>query len=164
MQGEDNFGVHCLDLGSGKGGASRWLAKEYGCKITAFNLGERQNAFNVERAQAAGIGHLVETYLGSFNEPLPADWTNQFDMVRASVATACGHAIPGGIMQCKGRLLTKIPDMPPAITAQQPPVCTWASIKEFPTYFGPFVLPNACAQCNSNLWHTLAETEAAEHM
>jgi cyclopropane fatty-acyl-phospholipid synthase-like methyltransferase len=81
MQGEDNGTVHCLDLGSGKGGASRWLAKTYGCKITAFNLGERQNAFNLERAKADGIGHLVETHLGSFNEPLPADWTDKYDMV-----------------------------------------------------------------------------------
>lgn len=91
MQGADNGSVHCLDLGSGKGGASRWLAKEYGCKITAFNLGERQNAFNLERAKAAGIGHLVETHLGSFNEPLPGDWTDKYDMVRSTHSSAHTH-------------------------------------------------------------------------
>jgi SAM-dependent methyltransferase len=90
MQGEDNGSVCCLDLGSGKGGASRWLAKEYGCKITAFNLGAKQNAFNLERAKASGIGHLVETHLGSFNEPLPSDWTDKYDLVRMYLLPAHG--------------------------------------------------------------------------
>jgi cyclopropane fatty-acyl-phospholipid synthase-like methyltransferase len=73
--------VHVLDLGSGKGGASRYLASTYGCAVTCFNLGERQNAFNLERAEAAGIGHLISTHLGSFNEPLPIEWTDKFDLI-----------------------------------------------------------------------------------
>jgi cyclopropane fatty-acyl-phospholipid synthase-like methyltransferase len=81
MQGADNSSVYVLDLGSGKGGAARWLASKFGCHVTCFNLGERQNALNMERAQAAGIGHLIDSYLGSFNEPLPIEWTDRFDMV-----------------------------------------------------------------------------------
>ena len=56
-----------LDLGSGKGGAARWLAKTYGCHVTCFNLGEKQNEFNKSKAVADGIGELIETHLGSFN-------------------------------------------------------------------------------------------------
>lgn len=70
-----------LDLGSGKGGAARWLATKFGCHVTCFNLGERQNALNLQRAEAAGIGHLIDSHLGSFNEPLPIEWTDRFDMV-----------------------------------------------------------------------------------
>lgn len=81
MQGGDNSTVYVLDLGSGKGGAARWLASKFGCHVTCFNLGERQNAFNLERAEAAGIGHLIECHLGSFNEALAIEWTDRFDMV-----------------------------------------------------------------------------------
>jgi cyclopropane fatty-acyl-phospholipid synthase-like methyltransferase len=69
-----------LDLGSGKGGASRHLASKYGCKVTCFNLGEKQNEYNLGQAKAAGIGELIECVLASFNEKFPlADDT--FDMI-----------------------------------------------------------------------------------
>lgn len=81
VQGTVNKDVRVLDLGSGKGGASRRLAKVYGCHVTCLNLGSRQNEFNKEKAIADGIGHLIEPVLGSFNEPLPVDWTDSFDLV-----------------------------------------------------------------------------------
>lgn len=77
----DGEPIKVLDLGSGKGGAARWLAKTYGCHVTCFNLGEKQNEFNKNKAVADGIGELIEPTLGSFNEPLPQKWTDQFDMV-----------------------------------------------------------------------------------
>ena len=73
--------VRVLDLGSGKGGAARWLAKTYGCHVTCFNLGQKQNEFNKAKAVSDGIGALIDTHLGSFNEPLPLDWTDSFDLV-----------------------------------------------------------------------------------
>jgi sarcosine/dimethylglycine N-methyltransferase len=81
VQGEVNKDARVLDLGSGKGGAARLLAKRYGCHVTCLNLGSRQNEFNKIKAAAEGIGHLIEPVLGSFNEPLPADWTDSFDLV-----------------------------------------------------------------------------------
>lgn len=81
VQDGDNKDVKVLDLGSGKGGAARWLAGKYGCHVMCFNLGERQNTFNKERAVADGIGDRIDTQVGSFNEPLPVDWTDRFDMV-----------------------------------------------------------------------------------
>jgi cyclopropane fatty-acyl-phospholipid synthase-like methyltransferase len=81
LQGESNKGVRVLDLGSGKGGSARWLAKTYGCHVTCFNLGKKQNEFNKAKAVQDGFGDLIDTHLGSFNEPLPMDWTDSFDMV-----------------------------------------------------------------------------------
>ena len=63
--------VEVLDLGAGKGGASRFLARTFRCHVTCFNLGQKQNELNKAKARADGIGHLIDTHLGSFNEPLP---------------------------------------------------------------------------------------------
>ena len=70
-QGDVKGSVRVLDLGAGKGGAARYLAHTYGCHVTCFNLGEKQNAFNKAKAQGDGVGELIDTHLGSFNEPLP---------------------------------------------------------------------------------------------
>ncbi|NEX22803.1 methyltransferase domain-containing protein [Thiorhodococcus mannitoliphagus] len=60
-----------LDLGSGYGGAARYLAKTYGCKVTALNLSERENARNREMSREQGLGGLIEVIEGSF-ESVPA--------------------------------------------------------------------------------------------
>lgn len=70
-----------LDLGSGKGGASRFLAKKFGTHVTCLNLGPKQNEYNKSEAVKAGIGHLIEPVQGSFNEPFPKEWAGQFDLV-----------------------------------------------------------------------------------
>ncbi|GAA0588253.1 class I SAM-dependent methyltransferase [Streptomyces crystallinus] len=61
-----------LDLGSGYGGATRYLAERFGCRVVALNLSasqnERHRATNVER----GLDHLIEVVTGSFHDiPFP---------------------------------------------------------------------------------------------
>ncbi|MCH9807190.1 MAG: methyltransferase domain-containing protein [Alphaproteobacteria bacterium] len=62
--------AHILDIGSGYGGAARYLAKRFGCKVTALNLSEKENARNRELSEAAGLGDLVNVVDGSF-EAIP---------------------------------------------------------------------------------------------
>jgi len=55
-----------LDIGSGYGGAARYLAKRFGCKVIALNLSEKENQRNRELRTDAGLGGLVEVVDGSF--------------------------------------------------------------------------------------------------
>jgi sarcosine/dimethylglycine N-methyltransferase len=59
-----------LDIGSGYGGSSRTLAKRFGCRVTALNLSERENARNREATAQAGLSHLIDVVDGSF-EAMP---------------------------------------------------------------------------------------------
>ncbi len=63
---------HILDIGSGYGGAARYLAGRFGCKVTALNLSEKENARNREMCKAAGLDARVDVLDGSFEDiPLP---------------------------------------------------------------------------------------------
>ncbi|GAA3358376.1 class I SAM-dependent methyltransferase [Saccharopolyspora gregorii] len=68
-----------LDIGSGYGGAARYLAKTYGCKVACLNLSEVENARNVQFNEAAGLSELIEVKDGSF-EDIPFQ-DNAFDLV-----------------------------------------------------------------------------------
>lgn len=68
-----------LDIGSGYGGAARYLAETYGCKVSCLNLSEVENARNVEFNRAAGLDELIEVKDGSF-EDIPFQ-DNAFDIV-----------------------------------------------------------------------------------
>lgn len=59
-----------LDLGSGFGGAARYLAQNYGCKVTALNLSEVENTRHRELNNEKGLDHLIEVVDGNF-EKLP---------------------------------------------------------------------------------------------
>lgn len=68
-----------LDIGSGYGGAARYLAETYGCTVVALNLSNVEN----ERARALNaegkLDHLIDVVDGSFEEiPRPND---SFDLV-----------------------------------------------------------------------------------
>lgn len=67
-----------IDLGSGYGGAARWLSKQYGCHVTCINLSEAQNERNRKLSQAAGLGDKIEVHDASF-EAIPCD-SNHFDL------------------------------------------------------------------------------------
>ncbi len=68
-----------LDIGSGYGGAARFLAKTYGCKVTALNLSEVENRRNREMNKVQGVDHLIEVIDGSFEDvPLP---DSSFDII-----------------------------------------------------------------------------------
>jgi sarcosine/dimethylglycine N-methyltransferase len=62
---------HVLDLGAGYGGAARYLAKAYGCRVTALNLSEKENNRHREMNREQGLDRLIEVVDGSF-EAVPA--------------------------------------------------------------------------------------------
>ncbi|MEV5540354.1 methyltransferase domain-containing protein [Saccharopolyspora shandongensis] len=68
-----------LDIGSGYGGAARYLAATYGCKVSCLNLSEVENGRNLEFTRAAGLAELIEVKDGSF-EDIPFQ-DNAFDIV-----------------------------------------------------------------------------------
>ncbi|MEO1204740.1 MAG: methyltransferase domain-containing protein [Pseudomonadota bacterium] len=67
-----SHGSQVLDLGAGYGGASRFIAKRFGCQVTALNLSDKENERNREMCREAGLDHQVSVLDGSFeNIPLP---------------------------------------------------------------------------------------------
>ncbi len=72
-------GTRVLDMGAGYGGAARWLARTYGCRVTCLNLSEVENDRNREKTREQGLDHLVDVVDGSF-ENMPMQ-DNAFDLV-----------------------------------------------------------------------------------
>jgi sarcosine/dimethylglycine N-methyltransferase len=68
-----------LDIGSGYGGAARYLAAEYGWNVTCLNLSEVENNRNREKNKKCHLDHLITVREGSF-ESLPFE-DNSFDLV-----------------------------------------------------------------------------------
>ena len=60
-----------LDIGSGYGGAARFLAGTYDCHVTALNLSEKENARHREMNRDQGLGDRIAVVDGSF-ESIPA--------------------------------------------------------------------------------------------
>jgi sarcosine/dimethylglycine N-methyltransferase len=70
---------HVLDLGSGYGGAARFLAQNYHCRVTCLNLSEVENERNRQKNRMAKLEHLIRVEAGSFEEvPFPED---TFDVI-----------------------------------------------------------------------------------
>ncbi len=57
-----------IDVGAGYGGAGRYLASTYGCRVACLNLSEAQNERNRMLNQQRNLAHLVEVVDGSFEE------------------------------------------------------------------------------------------------
>lgn len=68
-----------LDIGSGYGGAARFLAKRYGCSVVALNLSEKENDRARKMNRQQGLDELIDVIDGSF-EDLPFDH-GRFDVV-----------------------------------------------------------------------------------
>ncbi|MDF3818368.1 methyltransferase domain-containing protein [Leptospira sp. 96542] len=68
-----------LDIGSGYGGAARFIAKEYGANITCLNLSETENNLNRKKNYELGIDSNIQVLEGNFEE-LPFD-PSSFDIV-----------------------------------------------------------------------------------
>lgn len=68
-----------LDLGAGYGGAARFLAEKYGCRVVALNLSEVENERNRRITRERGLEHRVEVVEGSFEEVPYED--GRFDVV-----------------------------------------------------------------------------------
>jgi sarcosine/dimethylglycine N-methyltransferase len=70
---------HVLDIGSGYGGAARYLAKTFGCSVTALNLSEKENQRARELNAQQGLADKINVVDGSF-ENIPAEH-NSFDLI-----------------------------------------------------------------------------------
>ena len=57
-----------LDIGAGFGGTARFLAKTYGCKVTALNLSEVQNDRHRQMNAEQGLDDLIEVVDGNFED------------------------------------------------------------------------------------------------
>jgi sarcosine/dimethylglycine N-methyltransferase len=68
-------GARLLDLGSGYAGAARYLARTYGCLVTALNLSETQNERARRLNRAQGLENWIEVVDGSFEEIPATDQT-----------------------------------------------------------------------------------------
>jgi sarcosine/dimethylglycine N-methyltransferase len=68
-----------LDMGSGYGGAARYLARRFGCHVTALNLSEVENDRNRQLSREQSLDHLVKVVDGSF-EAVPFEDAS-FDLV-----------------------------------------------------------------------------------
>lgn len=68
-----------LDIGAGYGGAARYLARTFGCKVVALNLSEKENERDRQMNKEQGLDHLIEVVDASF-ESVPAE-DNSFDVV-----------------------------------------------------------------------------------
>ena len=53
-------GHHVLDIGSGLGGASRRIAREFGCRVTGIDLTDEYCRVAEMLAQRTGLSHLVD--------------------------------------------------------------------------------------------------------
>jgi cyclopropane fatty-acyl-phospholipid synthase-like methyltransferase len=84
-----------LDLGSGNGGAAFSNATRFGCKVVGFNLGPQQNQMVEAEARERGIGHLISTVVGNFDEPFPVEFEGTFDAVWSEEAFCHSTDKPG---------------------------------------------------------------------
>ena len=73
-----NSNTKLLDLGSGYGGAARYLAKNFGCQVTCLNLSSNQNERNRDLNKKNDVDHLITVVEGNFEDiPFPE---NSFDL------------------------------------------------------------------------------------
>ncbi|MDY6904702.1 MAG: methyltransferase domain-containing protein [Thermodesulfobacteriota bacterium] len=68
-----------VDIGAGYGGAARYIAKTYGCKVSCLNLSEKENERNRQKNKEQNLDQLIEVIDGSF-ESLPYE-DESFDVV-----------------------------------------------------------------------------------
>ncbi len=57
-----------LDLGSGYGGAARYLASTFGCHVDCLNLSEVENQRNIDKNKAVMLTNLITVTTGNFEE------------------------------------------------------------------------------------------------
>ena len=71
--------AHILDLGSGFGGASRYLASNHGAHVTALNLSSVENERHRQINERAGLSDSITIMDGNFEDiPCPDE---HFDIV-----------------------------------------------------------------------------------
>jgi len=79
-------GSYVLDLGSGLGGASRYLAAKYGCRVVGIDLSEEYCGIASKLGEHMGLHDLVEYRVGDAcdlpfsDESFDAVWTQHVSM------------------------------------------------------------------------------------
>jgi cyclopropane-fatty-acyl-phospholipid synthase len=61
-------GMRLLDVGCGWGSMAIHAARRYGCEVVGITLSEPQAALGAERAERAGVGHLVELRVQDYRD------------------------------------------------------------------------------------------------
>ena len=80
--------MHVLEIGSGWGGLAIRAARERGARVTTLTLSTEQQALARQRADDAGVGHLVDVRLQDYR-----DATGQYDaIVSVEMVEAVGEA------------------------------------------------------------------------
>jgi cyclopropane fatty-acyl-phospholipid synthase-like methyltransferase len=74
-----NADIRILDIGAGYGGAARFLARDFGCRVVCLNLSEAQNATNRRLTAENELDDLIRVVHGSFEDVPEAD--ESFDVV-----------------------------------------------------------------------------------
>lgn len=68
-----------LDMGAGYGGAARYLAARFGCRVDCLNLSATENARNIEKNKKVRLESLISVVEGNFEDtPYP---DGAFDIV-----------------------------------------------------------------------------------
>lgn len=68
-----------IDIGAGYGGAARYFAKNFGCKVVCLNLSEKQNLRNEKINEEEGLADKIKVVQGNF-ENMPFE-DGRFDVV-----------------------------------------------------------------------------------
>ena len=79
-----NSASKVLDLGSGYGGADRYLAEKFGCSVDGVNLSSAEKQINRNLNQQRGLDKLIQVFDGSFQEIPTSD--SQYDTVLSQYA------------------------------------------------------------------------------
>ena len=67
-----------IDLGSGYGGAARYLAENFGCSVDCLNLSKTQNLLNQKNNFCTGLSDSINVIHGSFEDIPASDDTYDF--------------------------------------------------------------------------------------
>ena len=90
--------MHVLEIGSGWGALAIRAARERGARVTTLTLSTEQQALARQRAEEAGVGHLVDVRLQDYR-----DATGQYDaIVSVEMIEAVGEALLADLLRGAG--------------------------------------------------------------
>lgn len=91
--------AHVLDLGCGYGSTARYLATNFGCRVTGVNISEKELELARERSTAADLDHLLSFEYGDFHRLDYAD--ESYDIVWSQEAFLHAADKTGVLSECR---------------------------------------------------------------